>query len=199
MIVCGSRHGAAGTYVADVLSFLHEGSPIGTIVTGNAAGVDAQAIAWAVATGVPNEGHPADWSLGKKAGPLRNARMAALGADLLVAFDGGKGTRNMVSQASQKKIPVFDPFSAWDTERMHTLFSDREREATETTAFLTRAFTCMIDGELWPCTAVEYYRAKRRMTEEWLFGMRERYKLPARDIPVPPSMSPSYDRTRPSP
>lgn len=36
--------------------------------------------------GFPEEAHPADWSIGRKAGPLRNQAMVDAGADLCIAF-----------------------------------------------------------------------------------------------------------------
>ncbi len=53
----------------------------------------------------------ADWSLGYKAGPLRNREMVkaavAENADGAVAFpDGGPGTRNCVGQCLEFGLPV---------------------------------------------------------------------------------------------
>ena len=52
------------------------------------------------------EVYPADWRLGPKAGPLRNQKMVDV-ADFAVAFfDGGPGTRSLITLAKQKGIPV---------------------------------------------------------------------------------------------
>lgn len=57
--------------------------------------------------------YPADWSLGKAAGPIRNRQMARDGADLCVAFlyepDGrrSRGTRSMIVEAKVYGIPVW--------------------------------------------------------------------------------------------
>lgn len=50
---------------------------------------------------------PANWALGKRAGPLRNERMiATFKPDLVVAFPGGKGTANCVEIARKYGVPV---------------------------------------------------------------------------------------------
>lgn len=50
---------------------------------------------------------PANWSLGKRAGPLRNEYMiATFKPDLVVAFPGGKGTANCVEMARKYGVPV---------------------------------------------------------------------------------------------
>ena len=59
----------------------------------------------------PDEVHPADWeAFGKKAGVLRNVKMAALGADLCIAFlhptAANRGTRHMIDVAEKHGIPV---------------------------------------------------------------------------------------------
>lgn len=57
------------------------------------------------------EVHAADWrSEGRAAGPKRNARMVALGADVVLAFPIGKspGTRGCMALARKAGIPVVD-------------------------------------------------------------------------------------------
>lgn len=50
---------------------------------------------------------PADWNLGKSAGPVRNNEMAEY-ADYLIAFWNGKskGTKNMIDLAEKKGLNV---------------------------------------------------------------------------------------------
>jgi hypothetical protein len=45
-------------------------------------------------------------SQGPSAGPKRNSRMVAAGADLVLAFPGGKGTADCVAQARKAGIRV---------------------------------------------------------------------------------------------
>lgn len=55
------------------------------------------------------EAHPAAWDrLGKRAGFIRNEKMAAEGADLCIAFWDGmsNGTRHMMEAAKACGIPV---------------------------------------------------------------------------------------------
>ena len=54
---------------------------------------------------------PADWSVGKQAGPLRNYAMAVEAAShgripVLLAFPGADGTANMVAVARRRGIEV---------------------------------------------------------------------------------------------
>lgn len=80
-------------------------------------GVDQYADEWAAANGWTSEGHPADWqALGKSAGPLRNAHMVELGADLCLAFPGLRafsngfarsGTAGCLAMAIAAGIPTF--------------------------------------------------------------------------------------------
>ena len=55
---------------------------------------------WAAAHGIKNEVYPALWSTnGKAAGPMRNQYMLDRSyPDLLMAFPGGRGTKDMVSR-----------------------------------------------------------------------------------------------------
>lgn len=114
VIVCGSRSSENAAFVASVLDRVHNASPIGVLVTGGATGVDAHAAAWGEARYKSEarpqlEVHPADWDThGKSAGPIRNQEMAALGADLCVAFAGGPGTADMRARATKRGIAVLD-------------------------------------------------------------------------------------------
>jgi len=79
-----------------------------TIVTGDAKGTDAMARLYAAQTNRNLYTYRADWRVhGLKAGPLRN-QMIVDNADELIAFWDGrsKGTKNSISLASQKSIPV---------------------------------------------------------------------------------------------
>jgi len=80
---------------------------LGTIVHGGARGADSLAEEWCQAAGVVSEVHPADWQVhGRPAGMIRNREMAKLGADLCLAFPGGKGTLGMINEARKAGIPV---------------------------------------------------------------------------------------------
>lgn len=52
------------------------------------------------------EAHPADWKLGRGAGPIRNQHMVNLGADLCLAFmmPGSRGTADCVARAREAGI-----------------------------------------------------------------------------------------------
>ena len=72
-------------------------------------GADRLADEWAASTdGVFAERHPADWSMGRHAGPLRNQHMVNLGADHVLAFikDNSPGASHLVRQARKAGIPV---------------------------------------------------------------------------------------------
>ena len=106
IIVCGGRDYTDGTTVARVLSALDLSDA--TVVHGAAPGADSLAADWCRTFGVPEEPHTADWShYGKAAGPIRNAMMLA-GADLVIAFPGGRGTADMVTRAREAGVPVLE-------------------------------------------------------------------------------------------
>ena len=105
VIVCGSRHWRDRDLITDRLFDL----PPSVIVHGNAAGADRIAHQEAQKLGHLVEPHPANWKVnGKAAGPMRNRLMAALGADLCIAFWDGKsaGTADMIRCAEKLSIPV---------------------------------------------------------------------------------------------
>lgn len=81
-----------------------------TIIHGAAPGADSVAARWAERHGVPTLPFPADWKRhGKAAGPKRNARMIAEGRpDIVIAFAGGRGTRDCVDRSRAAGIDVVE-------------------------------------------------------------------------------------------
>ena len=78
------------------------------IVTGGAPGVDTRAFDWAWARGIPVRTFVADWkTYGRAAGPIRNAKMAEY-AEALIAFPGGRGTKNMIETAYSHGLAVYE-------------------------------------------------------------------------------------------
>ncbi len=78
------------------------------IISGGARGADTLAQKYANAMGYEFDVYEADWSLGKKGGPLRNAEMAN-DADAVVAFmekAGTRGTQHMISVSKKLGKPV---------------------------------------------------------------------------------------------
>lgn len=127
IIVCGGRdfsdyNGIAGILLEyvwavddDYPQIVHGGCNVVDLGHYNVAyrpappkGVDATADFLARAWRWPTpEIHWADWSLhGKRAGPIRNHTMAMAGANLCIAFPGGRGTANMIRCAKAAQIAV---------------------------------------------------------------------------------------------
>lgn len=80
------------------------------VIVGCARGVDAQARAWAKARGLPFDVHRADWSLGRRAGHVRNGAMvaAARPGDWLLAFPDveSRGTPDCARRGAQAGLRV---------------------------------------------------------------------------------------------
>lgn len=104
VIVCGGRKYTDVETVAFELGTLQ---PDAVLVHGCASGADHIAEAIWSNRFRKTEGHHADWGrYGKAAGPRRNQEMIDAGADLVIAFPGGKGTADMVARARKAGITV---------------------------------------------------------------------------------------------
>lgn len=106
VLVCGSRDYQNAAHVWRVLDDL---SPQPTVIIhGDYRGADTLAKRWAIARFIPDLPFPADWiAYGRGAGPRRNQRMIDEGKpDLVVAFPGAAGTRDLVFRAREAGIPV---------------------------------------------------------------------------------------------
>tara|TARA_R110000851_G_C13102466_1_gene568860 strand:+ start:1730 stop:2077 length:348 start_codon:yes stop_codon:yes gene_type:complete len=110
VIVCGGRDYANRERVNAVLDKLHREAGISRIIEGGAKGADRLASDWAESLAVPTTRYEADWEAhGTFAGPRRNATMLEDGQpDLVIAFPGGVGTRNMIRQARKAGVEVVE-------------------------------------------------------------------------------------------
>lgn len=79
------------------------------VVCGGARGVDEAGRLFARRWGIPVALFTPDWSVGKKAGPLRNAAMAKHGDALLLIWDGtSKGSKSMKTLMESTGKPVYE-------------------------------------------------------------------------------------------
>ncbi len=118
LLVCGDREwGSSEDYdlvflALDLLKVGLDSEQIQlTIIEGECRGVDTIAREWAIKRQVNYLPFPANWDQGLGAGPQRNQKMLDDGKpDLVFAFhdnlNQSKGTKNMVSLAKKKKVPV---------------------------------------------------------------------------------------------
>lgn len=101
VLVCGGREYKNRIFLYKILNELHAAKEIDCIITGGANGADRLAAEWALDHNVNLIVMQAFWSkAGNSAGHQRNHRMLRDGVpDEIVAFPGGTGTANMISQA----------------------------------------------------------------------------------------------------
>ena len=110
VIVCGGPTYDDWTLLRDTLDRLNkERGPITHIIHGGAYGADSLAGDYADLRKIQTVECKANWAnMSRLAGPYRNKAMLALGPDLVVAFPGGSGTRNMVELARDAGVEVLE-------------------------------------------------------------------------------------------
>lgn len=107
VLVCGSRYYCDYGTLSSVLEEQHSINPITKLIQGGCNGADTLACIWARRKGIEVLTFMAEWDkYGKVAGPMRNQRMVEEKPDMVIAFDGGFGTYDMVRRAKLAKIPV---------------------------------------------------------------------------------------------
>jgi hypothetical protein len=104
VLVCGGRNYNDSECVSQ---YLYRLKPT-VVIQGGASGADRLAGEWAKHNNVHQEIYPADWNrLGRAAGPIRNQQMLDEGKpDVVLAFDGGRGTADMVRRAGEAGINI---------------------------------------------------------------------------------------------
>ena len=90
ILITGSRDWNDIELIAGTLRdvWMRLGGPMDAVLVSGACRTGADAIAEEIwdRQGFTIETHPADWSIGKQAGFVRNAEMVSLGADICLAF-----------------------------------------------------------------------------------------------------------------
>jgi hypothetical protein len=106
LAVTGGRVYTDRQHVYDVLNIFHESHRDFVLHVGDARGVDEFVREWAYENDVTCIVYIAHWNeYGKAAGPIRNRDMLR-NADKLIAFPGGKGTRDCIAGARHIGIMV---------------------------------------------------------------------------------------------
>lgn len=111
--VTGGRDFTDRAFIHRVLDAFHAKKPISVLIHGDARGADKLSASWAKAVGVEVLVFPADWERYRnRAGPVRNRQMLREGLpDIVIAFPGGSGTKDMVSAAGAANVKVLDTTS----------------------------------------------------------------------------------------
>ena len=110
VLVCGGRDFNDSMTLGSWLGGIHKQGGISLLIHGGARGADFMAGKFAEWAGIPVKEYAADWyQHGKAAGPIRNQQMLDDGKpDLVVAFEGGRGTADMVRRAKAAGVRVID-------------------------------------------------------------------------------------------
>lgn len=112
IVICGSRefddYDVAEAFIKRCLDEEKTDSEI-IIVSGGSRGADLLGERYARENGFEIERYPAEWkSYGRKAGPIRNRKMAEVCNIAICFWDGkSKGTKSMISCAEKLKKTVY--------------------------------------------------------------------------------------------
>lgn len=110
LLVCGGRSYSNKDFVFSCLDGVRKKKGITCVIHGDATGADRLAKLWAQMNDVEDIPYPADWTMGRRAGPIRNERMLKESMpDGVIAFTGGAGTMNMVRLARSAGVKVWCP------------------------------------------------------------------------------------------
>lgn len=108
VLVCGGRHFVDRALLHRVLNAIHGEGKIRCIIHGAARGTDRLADEWAAVNQLAIYRFHAHWKKhGPAAGPIRNQNMLEKSRpDLVVAFPGGSGTKDMMRRALAADVTV---------------------------------------------------------------------------------------------
>lgn len=105
-IIAGSR--TIKEYIHVVNAIKESRFEITEIVSGTAQGVDRLGELYGKYNNIPVKQFPADWSLGKRAGMIRNQQMSDYADAAIIIWDGvSRGSANMIETAKKDGLEVF--------------------------------------------------------------------------------------------
>jgi hypothetical protein len=105
VIIAGSRYASVEGVIPLLMDKLSW--PVTEVVSGHSGNVDFAGEEWALLRSIPVKIFPADWSLGRKAGPIRNRQMAEYADALVAVWDGkSRGTLDMIRAATINGLTV---------------------------------------------------------------------------------------------
>lgn len=111
VLVCGGRDFSDEDFVFKILNEIHKEHIIELIIQGEASGADFLAKKFSLENNIKLLSVPAEWNkYGPAAGPKRNEQMLNENPNLVVAFPGGKGTKDMVRKSLAKKTKTIEFF-----------------------------------------------------------------------------------------
>ena len=109
LLVCGGRDFCDTKKLYKTLDTVNKEMGIDVLIEGDARGADRIAGYWARKNKIHNLKFPADWSLGKRAGPKRNQQMLEESLpDICIAFPtvNSRGTYDMIRRAEKAGVEV---------------------------------------------------------------------------------------------
>ncbi|MDM0072731.1 DUF2493 domain-containing protein [Variovorax sp. J31P207] len=108
VLVCGGRDDDDSAFIVNVLNRVHARQPVTLLIEGGATEVDNLPRRWAIARGIEVATYRANRDRYQhRAVPIRNAQMLREGRpELVLAFNGGRGTAHMVTIATAALVPV---------------------------------------------------------------------------------------------
>ena len=108
IIIAGSRDLFEYEILCKFMNKIEKKYEVTHVISGRSKGMDSCGELWAVEHGKEIIDMPADWSLGKKAGPLRNIEMLKVADIILVIMnDNSKGSSHMSKIAIESGKPTY--------------------------------------------------------------------------------------------
>jgi len=106
-IIAGSRSCDDIKHIENAIR--NSGFNVTEVISGTANGADKLGEQWATLNWIPIQRFPADWEKhGKRAGYIRNDRMANFADQVIVIWDGrSKGSESMINIAKRKGLPIY--------------------------------------------------------------------------------------------
>lgn len=159
LLITGGREFHDVEFIVYQLNQTHARKPVTTLISGMATGVDTYCALWAEEMGIPVDPYPAKWAeLGNDAGIIRNGEMLAKSnADMIMAFPGGAGTKDMWERA--KDVPWLDH---WQSKEI--AFRKEDPDYGFLSNFAKGFEFVDEDGCIWS-TSEHHYQAQKTLTE----------------------------------